>query len=62
MIDNMKNILSLILFEWLKKKKKKMGKICESRLPLVLSSSFSNEENVVEEFTNIMHPEIILKK
>ena len=62
MIDNMKNILSLILFEWLKKKKKKMGKIYESRLPLVLSSSFSTEENVVEEFTNIMHPEIILKK
>jgi hypothetical protein len=39
-----------------------MGKIDESRSPLVFSPSFSTAGNVVEEFTNIMHPEIIIIK
>ena len=44
------------------KKKKKMVKIPKGRLSFALSSSFSTAGNIVEEFTNIMHPEIILKK
>ena len=39
-----------------------MVKIPKGRLSFALSSSFSNAGNVVEEFTNIMHPKIRLKK
>jgi hypothetical protein len=39
-----------------------MVKIPKGRLSFALSSSFSTAGNIVEEFTNIMHPEIILKK